>query len=277
MKSKERILERLAKIKALHDSEKAIGNEAAAQSFADKLQEMLLHHHLHMSDVEVVNLDKEDPVEKHFVNLHKHGIKAKRKRQKWSEELAECVAWAHFCRTVVYPGSNYISFVGRQQDAEVAEYMFVTLYRAIERIADKAYADFTLECVNQCAYCHLPKERCTARYHEFEANWARARGFRPSFVDAFVVRLAHRLYNNRKKAEASSSTALVRLRGADAAVVKYMEEHYGKKKASELGDNNRVNMEGHLAGRRAADEVNLEVNALKEKQEAEPRALPAAQ
>jgi hypothetical protein len=265
------LLEKLAKIKAQAAGEAAIGNEEAAQAFAAKLQAMLLHHKLHMSDVDTINLEQEDPVGVHRVNFRAHDIPLKKRRVQWSEELASAVAWAHFCRILCHPGSNRISFVGRKEDALVAEYTFVTLYRAVERLADDAYAKFSTACVKECKYCGLPKEDHETRWRScggFEPNWDKARGYRPSYVDAFITRLANRLWHERKKVEqettaASGSTALVCLRNAETAVKKYMEEHYGKKRADEFGGNQNVNYDGYRDGRRDADRVNLGGKALK--------------
>jgi hypothetical protein len=261
MNTKDKLLEKLAKLKAHAESAQALGSEAEAQAFADMLQQMLLRHKLEMSDVELVDLEKEDPIDRHPVNFSAQGLPRKKVRQAWSQHLAETIAWAHFCRILVYNRSNRVTFVGRKQDCEVAEYMFVTLYKATERIADAAYAKFSTECVRQCAYCQEDKASCTGRYHEFEPNWARARGFRPAFVEAFVWRLARRFYDLRKQAEASSSTALVRLNTADQAVVKWMEDNKIKK-SEDLGGNQRENWDGYRQGQAAADEVSLRANAM---------------
>lgn len=258
----DKLLQKLAKMKAQAEGAAAIGSEAEAQAFAQKLQELLLHHKIHMSDVEAINLEQEEPITEHFVDFKAGSIPFKKRRVEWSENLASVVAWAHFCRLLVHRGSNYITFVGRESDCQVAEYMFVTLHRAVDKIADEAYAAFTLECVDECAYCGAKKSSCQQRYHEFEPNWARARGFRPSFVKAFVARLARRLYEHRDEAVKGNSTALIRVQGAESAVVKYMKEKYDKKKAEEIGGERSVNYEGHRRGRAAADKVNLQANAL---------------
>jgi hypothetical protein len=243
--TQEAILEKLAKIKRMADSAAAIGSEAEAEAFAAMLQKMLINHKLEMSDLEFEKMEKEQPVEKHYINYDQYpDIKLRRTRVLWIEQMASIVARAHFCRILIHPGSSRITLVGRKEDFVVAEYMIITLQRIIEHISDKAAYHYRLEC------------------HRLYGNGNAAKGFRESFTLAFIRRLAER-YELEKNAMTETSTALVRVNKAEEAVVAFMKAKFSKGKASALSHTlSSFNSEGYKRGTDAANAINLRTNAL---------------
>lgn len=238
--TQEKLLEKLRKIKAMADGAKAIGSEAEAEAFADLLQKMLLDHKLEMTDIEFEQMEKEEPVTRRPIR-YPEDLKDKRSRVAWRETLTSVVARAHFCRILVHPGSSRCTLVGRPDDIEVAEYMVVTLMSFVRSFSKKE----------------------EARYKR-EVGSERARGFRDSWLNAFINRLSTR-YEEERRARTSSpnqSTALVRINRSEIAVQDYMKQF---RKVGHVSINNGpYHAEGAARGRAAADAVNLRANAMKD-------------
>jgi hypothetical protein len=222
--------------------------EAELEAVAAAMQRLLAKHKLSLTDVEYATIEREEPVAERLVDPRKLDPTWKHKRQRsdWEERLASIVAKAHFCRIVVHPGHNMISLVGRRSDADVAEYMIVTLQRSIARIADDAYGKHARACLKA-------------------GDVTQARGFRPAFLRAFVMRLAERYEAQRREQEGGSTTALVRFDSARQAV----EDFLAAKRADGAHSLTRAprgreahNAEGHRQGTAAADSVNLRANAV---------------
>jgi predicted DNA-binding transcriptional regulator AlpA len=281
--AKHDILDKVVKLKRMAESaEKLPGSEDEAQAFARMFQKLMTDHKIEMSDVEFKELDISDPVIAKFMDYGQYpDLKLKSRRVAWSETLAMVVAKAHFCRSLVYDRSNRVTFVGRKSDREVAEYMFVTLHRAADKLADTAYAEFTTKCVKECELCGAPKNidahrlvngKPTVRFqltggrvvmtHKFKPNWRKARGFRPSFIQSFVYRLFERYEEEKRRLlGVSDSTALVRLNKAANDVDEWMDQ---KKipTAKALDGPNAFNKHGVILGEQAANNVSIAANAL---------------
>lgn len=221
------------------DGAAAIGSEKEAQAFAEMLQKLLLDHKLEMTDLEFETMEKESPIERHFIDYSRYpDIKIRKTRVLWIEQLARIVAESHFCRILIHPRSSRITLVGRHEDVTVAEYMFVTLQRSLDHISEKAAYYHKLE-------CH--RNRVAVGY-----------GFRESFTDSFLQRLRDRFLAMRKTVE---PMGLMRMRKSDKAVEDFIEENF-KKTASALSTNTKFHPEGIRRGRAAADKINLKGQAI---------------
>lgn len=269
----DRILEKLKKIKSHAESAASIGSQTEAETFAAMLQNLLDKHKLEMTDLEYEEEQRAEPVGSHRIDYSQYeGVKLRRTRVAWIEELANIVARAHHCQILVHSGSSRITLVGRKTDVEVAEYMFIVLHRAAEKLADQEYAKFSIECVNECEECGDPKSTHRSGgtwQHEFKPNWARCRGFRPAFLQSFILRLERRYNEELEKLRNTGCTALVRLDQADAAVALWMnrKKENGKPAVKTVAASNakaRYNPEGIKRGRRAADAVSLRANGIKD-------------
>lgn len=249
----EKLLDKLAKLKRHADSAREIGNEAEATAFAEMFQRLVMDHKVNVSDIDFEQQEVEEPVDKHYIDYKKYNIQMKKRRIEWIESLAGVVAQAHFCRILVHTGSSRITLVGRKSDAEVAEYVLVTLQRAAEKMAEKAYYKYWFELFEVCRYCGGAKKGHTAN-HVFDSSTYKASGFKASWLDSFVSRLAQRYREQRQGY--SESTALVRVNKAEKAVVEWIEENV-KGKATALSVNGRWNAEGSRQGRAAADKLDL--------------------
>jgi len=166
------------------------------------------------------------------------------RRRGWSEELASIVADAYSSRILVTPGRSYITFVGHKSNVAIAEYLYITMLRAAEKLSDKAAKTFR------------------ANHRAEHGVGATPAGYRESWLDGFTLRIAQRLKEERAKFETpSTETALVRVNKEAIAVRSYMDKF--KKTASSLGGMNNFNQNGYADGKRAADAMNLSSNAVR--------------
>jgi len=229
--SEEKILIRIQKLVAMRDGAAKVGNQAEAEAFAAKVQDLLMRHKLSMSDVELARQKDDDPVGETLYHPVAHGRKSVGRRVAWQERLASAVARAHFCRIYVWPGSNVVTFVGRESDRLVAVWMFTTLADTAERLAKEAK--------RQVSWLDDSPE------------------FRQSWLRGFVAAIASRYAESRKAAERSASergVALIRL--ADNAVTEYMEKK-ASGKAAPVGRGS-VDAAAYAAGQRAGSQVSLD-------------------
>lgn len=231
----DKLLDKLKKIKAHAESADKIGNEAEAEAFAAMLQRLMLRHKIDMTDLDFEVEDAKEQVTRG--NIDWKDIKVRKSRVAWIERLAGIVARAYFCRILVHPGSSRLTLVGRESDRLIAEYIIITLVRLAEKLAKKE------------------------RDKVYRQNRMRASGFQAAFLKAFTIRIAERLEDERRTAETSSSTALVRINRAEADVNEYMKS-FTKKAAIVRGSRRDFNAEGMRKGRAVADSMNLRGNAV---------------
>lgn len=245
MTAHEKIVDKVTKLKAMAESAEAIGNEAEAEAFAAMYQRLMLQHKIEMSDLEVERLDVEEPVQKHRIDYTKYpDIELRKARIAWIERLASVVADAHFCRILVYPGSSRITLVGRKSDAAVAEYMFITLQRAVESLSSKAEQKYRWE------------------VYKRDGNCRAARGYKGSFTQAFVMRLSERYSELRAEIVGDGgSMALVRVNTAHAALADFFNSSKFKTSTA-LRRQSDYHGIGARDGRRAADDINLKGKAV---------------
>lgn len=266
--TQEALLDKLKKIKDHADSAKAIGNEAEAQVFAAKLQELLLRHKLEMTDINYAKEMQSEPIIEHCPDIayvwnaagnnrkrvYKDfpDIEVKEQRCAWGEQLAAVIAEFNSCRILVSTGWSLIHFVGHKSNVAICEYLFLTLFRAAEKMSVTAAKKF----------------RAEQRKLNGGAGNTPA-GYRESWLEGFITRIAQRLRDERDafgKSEANASTALVRVNREALAVKNYMEEKKGTKTAKAIGGRSNFNSDGYADGKRAANDVNLKGNAMKEGQ-----------
>lgn len=238
--NRDRLLRKLAKMKAAQEGEAKLGNMEAAEAFAAAINRMLIDNELDMSDVDYKSQQDDDPVVQMMVNLDSYGIKRKKVRVDWQESLAHIVAKAHLCRFLVSPGSNRIFFVGTRSHAMVAEYVYGTLAPIADKMATKEKYKYGAECFKR------------------DGHWRGVNGFREAWLSAFLHRIDERFEEMKRAAVAqtpNSSTALIRLSGALVKANQYMEQFKGR--APGLGGLRQRNAEGARRGRAAADSMAL--------------------
>lgn len=234
----DKVLDKLSKLKAMQESEEAIGNAAAAEAFASMINTMLLKHELSMVDIPGV-ATQEEPIVEVSVNLESYNIKKSRVRIGWQETLAYVVAKAHLCKFLVSAGTNKIWFVGTKSNATVAEYAFGVLASAADRMSMGAREQWWKD---ECGGVHL-----------------KSGNYRASWLTGFIERIAERFEEAKRvevQATGNPGTALIRLDQALVRAADYVKEKYKKKTAS-LSGLGIGSSDGYGAGRAAADRMAL--------------------
>jgi hypothetical protein len=264
MTEKQKITDKLAKIKAMAEGAKAIGNEAEAQAFATMLQNLLLKHKLDMTDIEYAQHLKEEPIVEHTMKTAQvkdsrghyrrvyeeyPDVEVRRRRIEWIESLAAIIAKAHNCEIIVITGSSRLLFIGMQSSVEIVEYLFITMVRAAERLANEAYGIRWHELLN----AGQPVQLC--------------RGFKASWLEGFISRLLQRFEEEKKKMESSNTgTALMRINKEVQLVQQYLKRKADRKETAitrSVRGRPAGNEEGYRRGRKAADAMRLDANAIK--------------
>ena len=247
---KQKILDKLVKLQNSRQSEAELGNEAAAEAFAAMINKMLLEYELSPSDIDYARANDNDPIIELRTNMIGYGIKSAKTRVAWQEALAVSVADAHLCRILIRNSSNQIWFVGTKSHATVAEYVFGTMVPLIEKLSKKAELDY------------WKQTGCGRGINNM------ARGFRASWIEAFIRRIWERFREARQQAVAeaaaahgtSQETSLIRLDGALIKVKKYIEDKFSashKSAARVLAMRHTAHQAGAQAGRAAADAIPL--------------------
>lgn len=233
----DKILDKLAKLKAARDGEAQIGNSKAAEAFAEAINRLLLQHELSEADIPMPGAP-EEPIVELLADLRAHGIKFSKVRIGWQEALARVVARAHLCKFLVTPGTNYVTFVGTKAHAEVARYAYGVLASAADRMSNEARDEYW-------------------RLHRNDPDF-RSGNYRAAWLHGFIERISERFQEALKHeaaATGSSSTALIRLQGALVRAEAYVKERYSHK-ASATHMQTGIS-KGREEGRRAADAMRL--------------------
>jgi len=258
--SDEKILDRLAKIKAHMESAQAIGSEKEAQVFAGMLNRLLLKHNFEMSDLEYQKEIEAEPVQMYpvggmrtrqdgkWVLVDYPDIVIGQKRVRWVEDLGRIIANANSCRMVV-GHSMQINYVGRKSNVAIAEYMWVTMYRTVEKLSWKEYKTAR----NKTKWEQIknyPKEMQS----QVEVDYSDLTGYRSAWIYGFINGIREILAAEMKE-QANTSTALVRVDQDKAANQEFVDANTVKVKSLQAGYSS--NSAGYNAGKSKASEVGL--------------------
>lgn len=236
--TREEVVDKIRKLRNHAKSAEEIGSEAEAQAFAAAMQRMMAEHKVREHELK----DKEDEdIVVVPVGGPKYGLKIVRKRVRWSEDLADVVAKAHWCKIIVHHGSNIISFVGTPEDVEASSTTYAYLAQCAEILSEKEYV--------------------RAFYDEKNSGGdvRRVRGFRKSFLIGFTSRLSERYEEEMKRMrieEVVPKGAVVLFQSALERADQFILEMKGiKMMASKRLE--KTNLLGYLRGQQAADEIKM--------------------
>lgn len=246
-----KILDKIRKLHRHAESAKNIGSEQEAQTFAQMVNRLLNKHRLEMTDIQFEEQRKNEPVTQAEINFREYGDtfrgkktewKEKHVRVEWIERLAGIVARAHSCQILVVEKSNRLFLVGTETNRQVAEYVLITLMRAAEKLSWDEYAKF------------FYKSRD-------EGDVTRARGFRHAWLIGFIHRINERFDEEKRKMQGDTTgTAVVRYDRERADVDAFIKDMTRAKQTPQRAIHNSA---GIIAGRKKADEMNLDANAVK--------------
>lgn len=247
---RERIIDKVQKLYAHAESAKAIGNEAEAQAFAAKIQELLTAYKLSQADIHRAKGQVEEPINMNYV----HFDGQRNSRLAWTEQLARIVCPAYYCRFFVCTGTTSLGIIGAETDRQVCEFMLVTLARFIMKLSDR--------------------EARAARYRAWVAAGKpssgaapEARGFKADFIAGFIVRLRQRFDDEIRpkvdpKAQANTQAIVLLRRDTLTRVDQWAKDNLKLHAASRTNHSFRARTEGYKRGIAAANEINLKPNAV---------------
>lgn len=196
MTDHEKIIDKMRKLRAHQKSAEDIGNEAEAQAFALRFQELMSKHKIDMSDIEWEEHKKETPIVRVYVSHRRADLKTGKVRVSWMLNLARQIGIVHQCTILLITSTRDFFYVGEKLDAEASKEVYEYMVKVAETMAQKAYVKFFYECRDL-------------------GDVTLARGFKQSFLHGFTLRLKQRYDENQKKLEVGETgTALMRLSGA---------------------------------------------------------------
>ena len=233
--TKERIIEKLKKIRAHAKSATEIGNEAEAQAFADMLADLLTKHDVDMSEIEWEEEVKINAIHVQWTTKCMYPNYRLYRLPKWVYHLGTTIAQYSQCEILVSPFA--IFFVGMESHAVVAKETMDYMFCVAERLSYKAY-------------------------NKAYSEGRRTKNYRESFLVGFIDRLEVRMheYQESLKTSTEQSTALVRigqaLKVAKEGIKKWQNENPNRKK-KEIGYMEALDTRGYREGVRIANQMNI--------------------
>jgi hypothetical protein len=132
------IIEKVRKLFAHAESAGQIGNQAEAEAFAAKAQELMLQHKL---DSELLTFTEDEPEEQvDIAELDARDLFGTKTVTGWRSVLFNGLAKAHFCR-LIRTSRGRVALVGAPSDREVVVYILTQLLRVAPGMAKRAVPD----------------------------------------------------------------------------------------------------------------------------------------
>lgn len=189
-----KLIARIQKMYAMAESAKEVGSLAEADSFMNGVMTTLAANNLDMSVLSLDMKNLTDPMGRQFFyGVGKNGRASvdSRKTLEWITDLGMAVAPAHYCECHWHPGSNYLTFYGRESNRRVAVQMFGYLRDMAEKGAWAAHAkEFN-------------------RRQKAGESQAGLTDHRLSWLEGFVAEVSRRYRDMRERVEKDNSMALV--------------------------------------------------------------------
>lgn len=146
MENTSKILEKLAKLKALYENAK-LRNEGEANAAAAAIQRLLLNYNLSMEDIDGVNLNSKSDV---WVHEYISGYTQKSIGGQWELELWKVLCDFNFCK-VFMCGNSYknLMLVGKKENLDNIKWLnnfLQTVFVKLSKVRYKEYCsglDFT--------------------------------------------------------------------------------------------------------------------------------------
>lgn len=240
MSNRDKIIDKIKKLRAHQESVERLNEEEEARAFAVRIHELMLRHKIAEHELNTADTDDKNKDIVHRYMRASDGVEHKRQRTAWSEHLGAVVAKAHQCCTVSIYRSNYLIFVGTEQDTEAAIQTFSYLWNVMDKMSWKAY--------NKLFYGEKAKGQ--------NGDISLARGYRQAWLTGFITLLAQRYEAAMRNLldEATNPMALARI-GKD---LQRAEEDRAKwTKQAPRRKRKDLNTLGFMHGRKAAEKTPL--------------------
>lgn len=232
------ILEKLRKLLAHERSARNVGSVSEAESFAEKIQELLTKYKLDMTDVELDAREEGESIDWDVASPSQAGHSDVAHVVVWQYAIASGIAKCNGCVAVATKG-NSIKFTGRTSDRELCKMFFLYMLELARDLVNAALED--------------------ARSERF----IDAKDFKRSWYSGFGMVLESRLEEkyNVMVAEASpTSNAMVHIKRDALKVQEFLKE---KGVRDQTASNKRGrDTSAYLAGSKAGQRVALTPNRL---------------
>lgn len=139
MEDTSKILEKLAKLKALYESAK-LSNEGEANAAAAAIQRLLLKYNLSMEDVDGVNLNSKSDV---WVHEYISGYTQKSIGGQWELELWKVLCEFNFCKVFTCGGSyKNLMLVGKKENLDNIKWLNNFLQTVFVKLSKVRYKEY---------------------------------------------------------------------------------------------------------------------------------------
>jgi hypothetical protein len=213
-KDRDSITSKIKKLLALATSNSNIEEAASA---AAKAQELLLRYNISESQVDGYK-EKEERVSERYSKKHRAG---EQNESQWKLALSFAVGRNNLCTVIHHPSNKEISWIGKESNILVAEFLFETLCTDIETIADALWTNILM--VRQ-----LEEQYDKVLFTDPTLRYAHGKSWKKSFyfgaVDAISLRLSENLRNLKKSDTNINALVVVN----DNAVTQYVGKVYPK-------------------------------------------------
>lgn len=221
----------LDKLKKLLDKAKSTDSEAEAQSFMNKVQEMLIENNLSMSSLESHTLNEKNAVIKTKFSLEE--LTDKRHGQ-WLSYLINGVAKAFLCQAILSKHGREahqvnIFIIGRENNIAVVGSMIEYLQPTVMRLEREGWSTYS-----------GPQKRGS---------------YRRDFLLACALRISSRLKENQRKLEQENNKVTALIRVNDTAVAEFVSKEFPYLKRGKSA--NQKFRDGTFDGTTAGNKVNL--------------------
>ena len=196
------VIDLLKKLIAQEESERKIGNLAAAETFAAKCQELLFKHKLDMSDIEMAAEEINEPVASEVLSAAEL-LNLGTRQENWAGILLNGICKANFCKVIRLRPNSY-TVVGRASDRSAVTALFVYLSKAAMEMGPREAA----------------KE---ARYNPGLSRYTFVNGFKLGFAGAICERLRVKVAELKA---GSGEQGLVRINQMERKVLSVYEDMF---------------------------------------------------
>ena len=198
-------IELLQKLINHEKSARGIGNIAEAEAFAARIQELLLKHKIEMTDVEVAEQERDEPIEQDFVTANDltGETDTRKRKESWIGILLMAVAKANFCEVVGAARNNAYHLIGRESDKQIAKQLFKYLYDACTEVV------VTETSVYKSSEAYM--RQIGLGFNSASIIRTFVSGFKLGFASAINRRLTAERDDARKKLAGGNETGLIRL------------------------------------------------------------------
>jgi hypothetical protein len=180
-----KVVELLQKLISHERSARSIGSIAEAETFATKIQTLLIEHKLSMSEVEYEAQAKDDPINSERVKPEQVGMKDGTYVH-WLALLCTAVAKSLFCQAIYFHGwPRTMIIIGRDSDRQAAVQMYCHLSKVAVALCEQEFEQYKQSDEYQrSAEIFLPLS-------------ATSRVWKKSFLLRFANAISHRLNTTR--------------------------------------------------------------------------------